>query len=315
MTQRTAIVFDEPGGPEVFRVEQAPAPDPGPGEVRLRVAASGVHPTDLVSRSGARPLNGPGPHVIGMAVSGVVEQAGPGSTWRPGTRVIGMALPSSRYGGGYQSRLVAPDDTLAAVPDDLDLVTAAALPMNAHTAIQALRELGRGPRATLGVVGAAGALGTVLTSLAAARGMRVVALARAEDRERVLELGADACAAAADGAGADPAALLLDAAGGPLDAVADLAVLDGALLPAVADGGTLVTLRGWRGEEQDRVRIAPVAVPEEWHRGAQLAEALHGPHLRRPLRSFAPHEIAQAHRMLASGGLRENLVIVFDPEL
>lgn len=303
-----AVIAREPGGPDVLRVVHLPQPEPASGEVRVRVTAAAVHPADVAFRLGAHGMNGSGPHIPGMTIAGVIDVSEPDSAWRVGDRVMGMTLPSSRYGGGYRASVVAPSDTLVGVPADVDLYTAASLPMNGHTALQALRlaAVGETP-VTIAITGAAGSLGAVVLALAVARGARVVAVARPDDRNALLEHGATAFVAA----GQHLATRICEAAGGPVDALIDLAVLDDQVVGAVREGGVLVTLRGWRGNGDEPIRIAPVSVPAEWHRADHLDAVLRGRHLHRPIRRFTPADAPAAHRLLSRGGLRENLVLDF----
>ena len=106
-----AVVFDEPGGPDVLRVTELPVPEPAADEVRVRVTAAAVHPADIAFRRGARNSPTAGPHVPGMAISGVVECSDEASAWNVGDRVMGMTLPSSEYGGGYRATVIAPSDS------------------------------------------------------------------------------------------------------------------------------------------------------------------------------------------------------------
>ncbi|WP_159502164.1 alcohol dehydrogenase catalytic domain-containing protein [Microbacterium sp. 18062] len=312
-----AVVFDRPGGAEVLRTATVPSGVPASGEARIAVVAAAVHPADVALRAGSRPIAGPGPFVAGMAVAGVVDRAGPDSAWRVGDRVMTMTLPSGPYGGGYRGAVVAPDDTLARVPGDIDLVQAATLPMNGHTALQAVRSLvlgaedgdgdGDGDGATVLVTGAAGALGALVVPLLAESRARVVAVARAGDREEVLARGASVFVEAGD----DPAARVLSAVGAPVDAAVDLAVLDDRILPAVREGGGIATLRGWDGGGRAHVRVHPVTVPQEWRHGPQLEQLAAPRYLTRPVRAFAPDAAGEAHRLVEAEGLRHGVVIRF----
>jgi len=306
-TTGLAVAFTQPGGPEVLHVARVPVAEPGSGEVRVRVEAAAVHPSDIAIRAGMMPIAGPPPHIPGMAYAGVVEAIGPDSLWRTGDRVMGMALPSSPYGGAYRERLVAPDDTLGAVPDHIDLDQAATLPMNGHTAIQAMRVLDLPPGSTVVVTGAAGALGAIILPLAAAEGLRVIGVCSDDDRPIVLERGAASTVARGD----DLAERLVVHAGGPVDAAVDLAVIDDAILPAVRPGGVVVTLRGWAGSGDSGARVVPVMVPREWHAGRQLQKLADARYLTRPLEIFTPHRAEEAHARVQSGRLRSGVVIDF----
>ena len=302
----TAVAFFAPGGPEVLTVIDLPAGEPGPGETLIRVSAAAVHPADVAVRAGGRPIEGGPPFVPGMAVAGTVEIAGESSRWEVGDRVMTMTLPSSPYRGGYRGSVVAPDDTVAGVPDTLSLEVAATLPMNGHTALQILDALDARAGMTIAVTGAAGALGSLVVPLALARGARVIAASRPGDRERLAELGPDVVVCADD-----LIAGILTAAGGTVDAVVDLAVLDADIVPIVRPGGRIASLRGWRGPEAGDVTVHAVAVPREWHRGGRLDAVARIAARDRPVEVFAPHDAARAHRLLQAGGLRRSLVLSF----
>lgn len=307
MSDTIAVVFTEHGPAEVLHVHELPLDRPGPREARVRVAAAAVHPTDLVLRSGARPPTGAPPYVPGMAVAGVVDESGEGSAWRRGDRVMGMTLPSSPFGGGCRASIVVPDETLARVPADIDLHQAATLPMNGHTALQALRLLELPAGATIAVTGAAGALGALVVPLAVSRGLRVVGVARSGDEALVRSLGAHSFVSA----GPELAGLIVTAAGGQVDGAIDLAIHDDEVVPAVRAGGALVSLRGWTGPSEAEIRVLPVAVPKEWRAGGQLDEFADARYLTRPVRRFAPADAAQAHLLLEEAGLRSSVVIDF----
>src|SRR5436190_1317763 len=91
-----AVAFSRFGGPEVLELANLPVPEPGPNEVRVRVAAATVNPTDIGMRSGGRAADleklAP-PYVPGMELAGTVDKVGPGSEWREGERVLGITLP------------------------------------------------------------------------------------------------------------------------------------------------------------------------------------------------------------------------------
>ena len=302
----TAVAFLAPGGPEVLTVVDLPASDPGASEARIRVAAAAVHPADLVVRAGIRPVEVGPPFVPGMAVAGIIEAVGAGSRWSVGDRVMAMTLPSSPYRGGYRASVVAPDDTIARVPDDMALDVAATLPMNGHTALQIVDALEVGPGMTLAVTGAAGALGTLVVPLARARGARVIAAARPHDAARLAALGPDAVVASDD----LTAGIRAETADGA-DAVADLAVLNDRVVPAVRPGGRIASVRGWQGPEHGDVGVHVVAVPREWHHGERLEEVARITARDRPVESFAPADAARAHRLIERAGLRRSIVLSF----
>jgi len=164
-----AVGFSEFGGPEVLGLVSLPVPSPGPGEVRVRVAAAAVNPTDLAFRSGGHRSMPPGvrpPYVPGMDLAGVVDIAGPGSSWAPGDRVMAAVSPWSPGGGAQAEFVVVAAGALARVPERISLQAAATLPVNALTVRAALDSLGLRPGHTLGVTGTAGAVGGYAIQLA-----------------------------------------------------------------------------------------------------------------------------------------------------
>lgn len=132
-----AVAFEEPGGPEVLKVVERERPVPGPTEILVRVHAAGVNPVDWKTRA-AGVLLVPGDGIVGWDVSGVVETVGLGVTlFRPGDEVYGMpGFP--RLVGAYAQYVAAPARHFAPKPAGLDHVQAAALPLAALTAWQAL---------------------------------------------------------------------------------------------------------------------------------------------------------------------------------
>lgn len=180
-----AVVYDRFGGPEVLHVGEVPAPEAGPGQVRVRVEAVGLNAFDGKVRSGAMEpvFTTPLPAVPGLEVAGVVDQVGDGAAGvAAGDRVT-----------GWTSRGAAELAVLgrwAAVPDGIDAVQAAALPVVGETARRALRILAPRPGETLLVHGASGGIGGLVTQLAVAAGVRVVGTASPAGQERVAAYGA-----------------------------------------------------------------------------------------------------------------------------
>jgi NADPH:quinone reductase-like Zn-dependent oxidoreductase len=171
-----------------------PAPQAGPGEVRIRVHAAAVNPTDTVLRSGARATeltDGP-PYVPGMDAAGVLEQIGEGiaTDLRIGERVMAIVVPRGAH-GAYAERIVVPAESVVRVPAGATDAEAASLPMNALTARLALDVLDLTPGQTVAVTGAAGAVGGYAVQLARADDLRVIADAAPRDEQLVKDLGAD----------------------------------------------------------------------------------------------------------------------------
>ena len=168
-----AVVMNEYGGPEVLSFGDYPDPSPGSGEVLVRVAAASVNPIDLLQRSGGTksffPVEFPG--VIGWDVSGTVIKLGAGvDKLVVGDRVFGWAFHT------YAELCAIKANLLAKVPDGLDLVEAAALPLVTLTGSQ-LISVASGVKSgqTVLVSGATGSVGRAAVYTAKDKGARVIA--------------------------------------------------------------------------------------------------------------------------------------------
>jgi len=188
-----AIRFHEYGGPEVLRYEDAPKPEPAPGEVLVRVHAAGINPVDWKIRQGymkaMRPY--PLPLIPGWDLSGVVETNGPGATrFQPGDGVY--SRPDLGRNGAYAEYIAVREEELAVKPKTLDHLHAAAVPLTALTAWQALFDAG-GVTAgqTVLIHAAAGGVGSFAVQLAHWRGARVIGTASARNHEYLKSLGCD----------------------------------------------------------------------------------------------------------------------------
>jgi NADPH:quinone reductase len=311
-----AVAFSQFGGPEVLEVADLPAPDPVANEVRISVAAATVNPTDLGLRAGrqAAALEGlPPPYVPGMELAGVIDHVGPDATEHlVGDRVMAIVLPTRTGRGAQAEQVVVPADQVVPMPnDDTPFEAGATIPMNGLTARRALDLLALQPGQTLAVTGAAGAVGAYVAQLAAAAGVRVIAVASPADEELLRELGADEFLPR----GGDVAASLRKLVPGGVDAVVDAAVIGAALLPAIRDAGQLAAVRAFEGEPErgirvHHVRVSDYAQNQEALRGLSTLAA-HGGLRLRVAETFPPEQAADAHRKLAAGGVRGRLVIVF----
>jgi NADPH:quinone reductase-like Zn-dependent oxidoreductase len=209
-----AALFHEHGGPEVLRIEEVPDPQPGPGEVRLRVHAAALNHLDLWVRRGL-PIETTMPHIGGADVAGTVDAIGSDvSDVRPGERVIvdpslscgicaacrrGDETQCERYRilgehtqGGFAELVVVPARNLYRVPDDYPLERAAAAPLVSGTAWRGLlKRGGLQPGEDVLITGASGGVATAAIRIAKWRGARVFAVTSASHVERVRALGAD----------------------------------------------------------------------------------------------------------------------------
>jgi NADPH:quinone reductase-like Zn-dependent oxidoreductase len=311
-----AIGFKEYGGPEVLQEVDLPAEALGAGQVRLRVTAAAVNPADTLRRAGLYSATGhpeEGVDVPGLDVAGVVTEVGQGVSTGVaiGDRVMGIVLPSRTH-GAYREDIVLPARSVVAVPAGATDIEAATLPMNGLTALQALDLLALDPGRVLGVTGAVGAFGGYVVQLAKVAGLTVVADASEADEDLLRTLGADVVVRR----GADLAERFRAQFPDGVDGLADGALLDAAILPAVRDGGAVVTVRGYAGDGQRELRVTPVMVPiyaEEWEKLDSLRRlAEEGKVTLRVAGTYPAEQAAEAHRRFEAGGVRGRLVLVFD---
>jgi NADPH:quinone reductase-like Zn-dependent oxidoreductase len=183
-----AIVFDRFGGTEVLHEADIETPQPGPGQVRIRVRAAGVNALDGKIRSGALAavFPTPLPAVPGLEVAGVVDALGEGvRDVNVGDEVLGWSDT-----GSYAEYALA--TTVALKPADLGWEQAVTLPVAGETAERALNLLDVAAGETLLIDGAAGGVGTLAVQLATGRGARVIATAGPGNQEYLTALGATA---------------------------------------------------------------------------------------------------------------------------
>jgi NADPH:quinone reductase-like Zn-dependent oxidoreductase len=248
-----AVRFHEYGDPEVLRVEDVVTPTPAEGQVLVRVAATSFNGVDANIRAGR--MQGPMPlelpHTPGLDVAGTVEVLGAGvDGLQVGDRVVGF-LPFVEDGAAAEY-VVAAAAALAPAPSSIPLADAAAFPLVALTAWQALfehAELRAGQRIL--VNGASGAVGGYAVQLAAAVGAHVLATASPETRDRVRAYGADEVL---DHTAGDVAASVTD----PVDVLLNLAPVSpeqlAALAARVGDGGVVVNTTVWMPAPSDAAR-------------------------------------------------------------
>lgn len=193
MTTMRAFVLKRYGGPETTELREVPAPKPGPGELKIRVHAAGLNPVDFKIRGGQLKVirRYPLPAVLGNELSGVVEACGSGVTkFAVGDRVF--ARVDKDVMGAFAELACVHEDLAAKVPDGLDLVSAAAVPLAGLTALQALRdELHAAPGQKLFIPGGAGGVGTFAIQLARAFGASVATTASPRGEVLVRRLGAE----------------------------------------------------------------------------------------------------------------------------
>jgi NADPH:quinone reductase-like Zn-dependent oxidoreductase len=188
-----AVVLTGYGGVERLQLREVPRPEPGAGQILVRVRAAGVNPIDWKIRSGRLRLLLPAhlPVILGFDVAGEVAAIGPEvAGFEPGDAVFAML--DDPHGGGYAEYAVAGRPAVARLPEGLSFEEAAAMPLAALTALQALRDLAElqsGER--LAVYGAAGGVGHFAVQIGVAMGARVVAAGGPGQQDYLGRLGAE----------------------------------------------------------------------------------------------------------------------------
>ena len=304
------------GGPEVLAPEELPVAALAPTDVRIRAIASAVNHSDLEVRAGAWKIRkaDPLPYVPGLEVVGEIVEVGRRvSELRVGDRVITMmqglgGVRAVRH-GGYQELVTVDADACAVVPPELDPIAVAALGLAAVTAHEALA----GMRGTIAVIGATGGVGSAACALAAARGHRVIAVARAPAagdylrRLGVAEVVADPSRLAnVDG--------IVDAVCGPgFEAAIAALAPHGRYCMVGAMGGDRVAFSAWellRG-------VTITGYSSEDLDGAALRTAcsdifilVEQGRLKAPeVTTFPLARAADAHRLLEAGGVRGRVLL------
>ena len=295
-----AIVIHETGGPEVMHLEEIDRPEPGEGEVLVRVHAASVNPVDWKYRQGR--ASDSLPMVLGKDISGVVEVS----------RADGFAEGDEVFGrcasGGYAEYATAAAGQIAKKPEGVSHEEAAAIPVAGLTAWEALfatAKLEKGQTAV--VAGAAGGVGHFGVQFAKVAGARVIGTGSGANRDFVLGLGADEYVDYTQqdvGEAVSDADVALDTVGGEVTA---------SLLPALRDGGTIVTIASAPPEEAARERgiraelLIMDAGTEELTRIGELVAA--GEVRVEIAETFPLEEARQAHELSEAGHVRGKLVL------
>src|SRR5437016_9302082 len=186
-----AIVAHEYGGPEVLKFEDVPRPEPKENEALVRVIASGVNPADPLTLSGkfAREFGTHLPLIPGYDIAGIVEKTGAKVTkLRAGDAIYGYPT----FGGGWAEYVIVSEGEVAAKPASLSFTEAAAVPMGALTAWQALIDVAQlHSGQTILIHGGSGGVGSFAVQIAKARGARILATASTANQDLLKQLGAD----------------------------------------------------------------------------------------------------------------------------
>ncbi|MGN0102054.1 MAG: zinc-binding alcohol dehydrogenase family protein [Dietzia sp.] len=303
------------GGPDALKVVEVPRQDLGPTEVRVRVTAATVNPTDTYTRNGSRSRTGTprgAADVPGMDIAGELVEIGEDvdTSLAVGDRVMGIVVPRHDH-GAYREDIVLPARSIVAVPRGVDDIAASTLPMNGLTARRALDLMNLEPGQVLAVTGAAGSTGGYVIQLAKHAGLHVVADSSEADEELVRSLGADQIVRRGDGV----ADRILELYPDGVDGLFDGAVQDAAVLLAVKTGGDVATVRWYQGDGKRDLRVHAVSVADMAEEQEKLDELRHlaedGVLTLRVADSYAPADAWRAHERLEAGGTRGRLVIDF----
>ena len=290
------------GDPEVLHIVQVPTPSAGPGQVVVATRAAGVNPVDAAVRAGVAPLLGDPPFTIGWDVAGVVSEIGPGvTTFQVGDRVYGMPrFPAEA--AAYAESVVVDATELARTPDAVDDQHAAALPLVALTAHQALVEVANvkgGERVLIHAGG--GGLGHVAVQLARELGAKVIATSSPGKADFVRSLGATEVIdyTREDFTDIEPVDIALDSLGGDTTIRSLRTVRDGGLLALFVSDFTDEV----RAEADQRgVRLERVSVVPNAEALARITDLLSRGRLVPHVSATFPLErAADAHRHLDTG--------------
>jgi NADPH:quinone reductase len=217
----TVIELEAPGGPEMLRPGTRPVPEPGDGEILIRVTAAGVNRPDVLQRKGAYPPPPGASHLLGLEVAGTVAALGTGTT----RYAVGDQVCALVPGGGYAAYVKTPEPQALPIPAGLSLTEAAALPETFFTVWTNVFDRGRLQSGeTLLVHGGTSGIGTTAIMLGKAFGATVLATAGSARKCAAAEaLGADRAinyatedfvAAVKDRTGGRGADVILDMVGG-----------------------------------------------------------------------------------------------------
>ncbi|MEU1940684.1 NADP-dependent oxidoreductase [Streptomyces coeruleorubidus] len=308
-----AVRFHEYGAPDVLRYEDVEQPVPGAGQVRIRVAATSFNPVDGNIRGGFMqgPIPVQLPHTPGIDVAGTIDAVGEGIDGiAVGDDVIGF-LPMDGNGAAAQY-VLAPADVLTPAPKGVPLADAAALPLVALTAYQALfdhAKITAGQRVLIN--GAGGAVGGYAVQLAKNAGAHVIATAGPRSSEAVTSAGADEVidhtTTSVTVAVTEPVDLALNLAPVAPDELASLVTL-------VRPGGVVVNTTVWMpapSDEERDVRGIDLFVRSDADQLAQLVALIDRGELRVDVAERVPlAELPALHARAAEGAVHGKVIVV-----
>jgi NADPH:quinone reductase-like Zn-dependent oxidoreductase len=297
-----ALQFKAYGGPEVVEWGDAPAPHAGPGQIRIAVRAASVNPIDWKTfagyLSGGQPIAGTG--YLGYDASGVVDEVGEG--------VSDVSVGDDVFGKGDNTQAeYAVLSSWAAKPSSIDWAVAAAAGVAGETSERGLRLLDVKAGDTVFVDGGAGGVGAAAVQLAVAGGARVIASSSEANHDYLREIGASPVLY-----GEGVVDRVREAAGGPVDAVLDIAgktpVED--LISLAPEPSQVVTIANYTASEAGARVTGGGGDSRPMEALAQVAELLEQNKLVIKVQTFPFERAAEAYRISLSGHVRGKLVLV-----
>jgi NADPH:quinone reductase-like Zn-dependent oxidoreductase len=297
-----ALQFKAYGGPEVVEWGDAPAPHAGPGQIRIAVRAASVNPIDWKTfagyLSGGQPIAGTG--YLGYDAAGVVDEVGKG--------VTDVSLGDDVFGKGDNTQAeYAVLSSWAAKPSSIDWAVAAAAGVAGETSERGLRLLDVKAGDTVFVDGGAGGVGAAAVQLAVAGGARVIASSSEANHDYLREIGASPVLY-----GEGVVDRVRDAAGGPVDAVLDIAgktpVED--LISLAPEPSQVVTIANYTAGEAGARVTGGGGDSRSMEALALVAELLEQNKLVIKVQTFPFDRAAEAYRISEAGHVRGKLVLV-----
>ncbi len=298
-----AVILHAYGDTSELSYEDDDIPEPGVGEIRVRMRATSINPVDWKIRSGAAKERFPLdlPEILGVDLAGEVDALGEGTAgFEKGMRVMAKA------NGTYAEYTVAKADTLAPIPDALSFEQAAALPLVLLTGTQLIERAAKvQPGQTVLVTGALGSVGRVAVHVARAHGAKVIAGVRAAQKEKAATLGA-AQVVALDN---PKETIHLH----ELDVVADTVggLVQEHTLKMLKDGGVYASVVGPPKQDPGRgIRVEAMMALSDASRLYELADEVARGSLVIPIaRTFPLAQIQEATKLAENGGAGGKIVL------
>lgn len=306
-----AVRIHANGGREVLKYESAPVPMPGEGELLVRVIGAGVNPVDYKIRNGGfRRVTADQPLILGFDIAGVVHAVGPNVTKFKVDDAV-FAYTALSRGGAYAEFAIAKESEAAPKPKSLTFIEAAAVPLAALTAWQALVDAGGLTEGqTVLIHGGSGGVGAFAVQIAKARGAKVLATASARNQQFLRELGADVVIdyatqkfedMAKEAGGVD---VVLDTVGGDTQKRS---------FAALKRGGTLVSIVGAPDQnlaKEKGVTAKGILVKPDAAQLAHIGELIDAGKIKVTVSATVPlADVAKAHEMIETGHTRGKIVL------